>query len=128
MRTHIQGVALLLILAVALWGAVTLAGPALGDAFGDDGAVVAESAEDVVDLATGETDVEPELPLTPEDIFTIQWQLALEGFLDLEEDLDSLMGPTTRAAMTEAKLAYGLAQASDRQLMERLALIVDSAE
>ena len=121
MRNHIQGVVLLLILAAALWGTAKLAGPAFSDAIGDDGAVVAESTEDTVDLATADDGVEPDLPLTAADIFTIQWQLAVEGFLDLDSDLDGLMGPDTRDAMTEAKTAYGIPFASDRDLMAHLA-------
>lgn len=119
MRNHIQGAVLLVLLAAALWGTTRLAGPILGDAFGDDGAVQAQSAEDRVELSSVADDRFDE-PLTSEEVFTIQWQLGLEGFLDVETDLDGLMGPTTRRAMQDAKVAYGMTQASDRALLEHL--------
>lgn len=118
MRNHIQGVALLILLMAALWGTVRLAGPVLSGAFGDEGAVQARVAEDRVDLSTD--DAEPEEPLSPEEVFTIQWRLAAEGFLDVETDLDGIMGPRTRAAMQEAKTAFGLGAVSDRALLEHL--------
>lgn len=119
MRTHIQGLALLLLLAVTIWGTAQLAGPALGDAFGDDGAVVAESAEDEVDLSLG-IDDQPDEALTETEVGTTQWLLHLQGFLDSPDDIDGILGPGTRQAMQEAKGAYGFPQASDRTLLEHL--------
>ena len=119
MRTHFQGVALLLFLTVTLWGVAKMAGPALGDAFGDEGAVVAESAEDEVDLSLG-TDDEPDEPLDEVEIGTMQWLLVLQGFLASDDDIDGLMGPTTREAMQAAKEAFGLPAGSDRALLTYL--------
>ena len=65
-------------------------------------------------------DAEPEEPLSPEEVLTIQSRLAIEGFLDLETDVDGLMGPRTRTAMQEAKTAFGLGAVSDRALHEHL--------
>ncbi len=127
MRNHIQGVVLLLILAAALWASSKLAVPALSDAFGDNGAVVAESNEDVVDLSTGSESVQPETPLTPEDVFTIQWHLALGGFLEAE-DIDGILGKDTRNAMTAAKAAFGIPLASDRNLMAHLLELAAAAD
>lgn len=118
MRNHIQGVALLVLLMAALWGTVRLAGPVLSEAFGDEGAVQARVAEDRVDLAIEAA--EPAKPLTDEEVFTIQWLLAVHGFLDVETDLDGLMGPTTRGAMHDAKAAFGLGAVGDRVLFDHL--------
>lgn len=118
MRTHIQGLALLLILAAVLWGTAELAGPALGDAFGDDGALVAESPEDEVDLSAG-FDEEPD-ELTDIEVGTVQWLLWLQGFLESEADIDGVLGNDTRRAMQDAKGAFDFAGASDRALLEYL--------
>ena len=44
MKSHIQGLFILLGVAIALLALANIAAPVLGDAFGEDGAIVAESA------------------------------------------------------------------------------------
>ena len=58
MRFHIQGLFVLLGVGIALLVMARIAAPVLDDAFGEDGAIVAESsdAEDSVDLAAAETE------------------------------------------------------------------------
>ena len=46
MKSHIQGLFILLGVAIALLALANIAAPVLGDAFGEDGAIVAESAAD----------------------------------------------------------------------------------
>ena len=118
MRTHIQGFALLALLIAAIWGVVQLASPALGDAFGEDGALQAESSgddEDTVDLTSG---AEPAAPLTFEEIQRLQFNLFRDGFFDSLDAVDGQMGPNTRAAMAAAATAWGLDEPSDRALYE----------
>ena len=119
MRTHIQGLVLLLLLAVTIWGTAKLAGPALGDAFGDEGAVVAESSTDEVDLSLGADSV-PDTPLDDIEVGTVQWLLVLQGFLAGPDDIDGILGTGTRQAMQEAKGAFGFPGGSDRALLEYL--------
>ena len=55
MRSHIQGLFLLLIVGIALLGMVGYAAPVVKEALGEDGALQAESApEDATDLAATE--------------------------------------------------------------------------
>ena len=72
MRTHLQGITLLALLLAAVWGAVQLASPALSSALGEDGAVVAESSDDRIDLTA---DSEPEAPLTDPEKLRLQFNL-----------------------------------------------------
>ena len=76
MRFHIQGLFVLLGVGIALLVMARIAAPVLDDAFGEDGAIVAESsdAEDSVDLAAAETEVD--LPLTGDEVAVLQADLS----------------------------------------------------
>ncbi len=116
MRTHIQGFALLGLLLVALWGMTKLAAPTLSEAFGENGAVVAESAEDHVELTIDAETVEAEL--TDEELVRLQFQLALAGFLDVTTDVDGTWGPVTRGAIADAAEQWGLDDPTDREILD----------
>jgi hypothetical protein len=113
MRTHLQGIALLGLLAAALWGMTRLAAPALSQAFGDDGALVADGG-DVVDLVVDEI---PEEPLDDEERARLQFHLVLEGFLDDVSQVDGIIGERTRSAIAEAAAAWGLDDPTDREFL-----------
>ena len=67
MKSHIQGLFILLGVGIALMVLANIAAPVVGNAFGEDGAIVAESAaEDVVDLAAAEQEIV--VPLTGEEV------------------------------------------------------------
>lgn len=120
MRTHIQGFALLALLIAAIWGAARLASPALSEAFGEDGALQAESREDTVDLTT---DAVPDAPLSFEEVTRLQFNLLRAGFFEDLSAVDGYLGVNTRAKMGEAALAWGLGDPSDRELYEHAELI-----
>jgi peptidoglycan hydrolase-like protein with peptidoglycan-binding domain len=115
MRNHVQGLGLLLVLALAIWGTAHFAAPTVGDAFSKNGAVRAESkdsTEEVIDLSS-------DAELTTDELYNLQWYLTIEGYDTL--GLDGLMGPGTRAAIDQAKADYGLPTgASPRDLLEFL--------
>ena len=115
MRNHVQGFGLMLVLAVAIWGTARFAAPAVGDAFGQDGAVRAESkdlTDDVVDLSS-------DTELTSDELHGLQWYLTIEGYDT--NGIDGVMGSGTRAAIDLAKADYGLpTSASPRDLFEFL--------
>lgn len=115
MRIHIQGFALLALLLAAIWGAVQLASPALEDAFGDEGALQAESSEDTVDLTV---DAVPDTPLNFEEIFRLQFNLVRAGYFEELDAVDGYLGANTRAKMEEAADDWGLDEPSDRELYE----------
>jgi hypothetical protein len=126
MRTHIQGFALLGLLLAALWGMTRLAAPTLSEAFGENGAVVAESAEDHVELTIETETVDPEL--TDEELTRLQFQLALAGFLDVNTDVDGLWGAVTRGAIADAAAEWGLDDPTDREILDYTdQLFADSA-
>lgn len=112
MRNHVQGLGLLVVLALAAWGTARLAAPAVGDAFGDDD--TASTTEDVIELSAGDD----ETPLTAEEVFGLQWYLELDGYET--GGVDGLMGPGTRAAIANAKADHGLVTVSDRALFDFL--------
>ena len=115
MRTHLQGIALLGFLVAALWGVARLASPTLREAFGEDGAVVAQSGEDTVDLVR---DTVADTPLTPEQLTRLQFNLLRAGFLEELAQVDGTWGPTTRGAMEQAAQAWGLDRPSDREMFD----------
>ena len=121
MSTHVQGVALLILLAAALWGAAKLAGPVFEEALGDEGAIIARSPDDESDnLRVGEFLENAEAPLTFDELSTLQWLLGVEGFLDPDSDVDGLLGPITETAITRAKATFAIPTASDRVLLSLL--------
>jgi hypothetical protein len=120
MRTHLQGITLLALLLAAVWGAVQLASPALSSALGEDGAVVAESSDDRIDLTA---DSEPEAPLTDPEKLRLQFNLLRGGFFEDINAVDGYIGPGTRKAMAEAAQAWGLDAPSDRELFDHTELL-----
>ncbi|MEQ8839856.1 MAG: hypothetical protein RIB98_02670 [Acidimicrobiales bacterium] len=114
MRTHLQGIALLGFLVVALWGLTKMVSPALSDALDEDGALQAESG-DVVDLVVGAESVEA--PLDDEERARLQFHLVVAGFLDDPSQVDGIIGTQTRAAMAEAADEWGLTDPSDREFL-----------
>ncbi len=114
MRTHFQGFALLILLVAAIWGAARLASPTLSDAFGEDGAVNAES-EDRVNLVV---DSEDSAPLTAAERERLQFQLLRGGFLENPADVDGIFGDKTRDAIQTAADAWGLESPSYRQVLD----------
>ena len=114
MRTHLQGIALLGLLVAALWGMTRLAGPALGDALGEDGALQADSG-DVVDLVVGSENLDA--PLEGPERERLQFHLVLWGYLDDVSAVDGIIGPGTRAAMAEAATDWGLDEPTDREFL-----------
>ena len=121
MDTHIRGVALLILLVAALWGAAKLAGPVFDEALGDEGAIIARSPDEAGDsLRIGESLEDVEAPLTFDELSTLQWLLGVEGFLDPDSDVDGLLGPITEAAITRAKATFAIPTASHRVLLSLL--------
>lgn len=114
MRTHIQGIALLGLLVAALWGMTRLASPALSEAFGDDGAVVADSG-DVVDLVVGSETLDA--ALNEEERARLQFHLLVGGFFDDVSQVDGIIGDGTRAKMAEASIRWGLNEPTDREFL-----------
>ena len=125
MRSHIQGLFVLLGVAIAVLVLARIAAPVLGDAFGEDGAIVAESADvdDVVDLASAETEVD--LPLTGDEVALLQG-----GLLDLGFDpgpVDGILGNGTAGAIDEAIVQYQLdTNATDRDVLEYVTSLLDA--
>jgi hypothetical protein len=116
MRNHFQGIFLLGLLLAALWGMTRLASPTLSDAFGEDGAVMADSGdEDTIELTVeaGTGDAE----LDSEELARLQFELLLGGFLTEQSDIDGLMGDQTRAAIEAAAEKWGLTNPTDREVL-----------
>ena len=117
MRYHVQGVFILLIVAIGLLFTARVAAPVLSDALGEEGAIVAEGSEadDDADLVS---DGAPEdEPLTGEEVAQIQADLTALG-LD-PGPVDGIMGPSTRQAIDTAIVQYQLdVTASDRAVFD----------
>jgi hypothetical protein len=116
MRTHFQGIAILGLLLVSLWGATKLASPALSEAFGEDGAVSAESLEDTVNLVVNRTTLDAEL--NKEELERLQFQLLRAGFLNSIADVDGYHGDNTAAAVQAAATEWGVLEPTDRRILE----------
>jgi hypothetical protein len=114
MRTHLQGFALLGLLVLALWGLTRLASPALSEAFGEDGAIQADSG-DVVDLVVGGETLDA--PLDDDERARLQFHLVVWGYLGDISEVDGIIGPGTRAAMAEAASDWGLDEPTDREFL-----------
>jgi peptidoglycan hydrolase-like protein with peptidoglycan-binding domain len=125
MRSHIQGVFILLIVGIALMGTARIAAPVVKEALGDEGAIVAESAdvEDVVDLSISLT--EPDAPLDSDEVGVLQLYLTDLGFDP--GPVDGLMGANTRSALIGAITEYQLAEnSSDRAVFAFVGSLVDA--
>ena len=119
MRTHLQGTFLLIVLLLVFWGMLTWAVPILDDAvFGDDGAIVGRAPLEVDDPADPERDLEEDRPLDGNEVADLQGALTQLGYSP--GPIDGIMGELTRQAVDEAKADIGLAEASDRKLLETL--------
>ena len=117
MRYHIQGVFILLIVFIGVLFTARVAAPVLSDAFGDEGAIVAESAEvdEAADLTSAEA--EEDLPLTGEEVGQIQADLTALGFDP--GPVDGIMGSSTQGAIDTAIVQYQLdVAASNRAVYE----------
>lgn len=121
MGTHIQGVALLIVLLGALWGASRLAAPTISEAISDEGAIIARSPDPTASTTPEDGSLSPsDEPLNFDEITNLQWLLGIEGYLSLDTDIDGVYGPITRAAVTQAKEALDIPSASDRVLLSLL--------
>ena len=123
MRYHIQGVFILLIVCIAVLFTARIAAPVLSDAFGDEGAIVAKSAEvdEDADLPVSEED----LPLSGEEVGQIQADLKALGFNP--GPVDGIMGDTTQGAIDVAIVQYQLdVAASNREVYDYLRSLADA--
>ena len=119
MRTHLQGTFLLIVLLLIFWWALSWAVPVLDSAvFGEDGAIVARARPEVDDPADSDRAREQNLPLDGNEVAELQGALTQLGFNP--GPIDGIMGELTRQATSEAKTTVGLAEASDRRLLETL--------
>ena len=106
MRYHIQGVFILLIAFIGILFTARVAAPVLSDAFGDEGAIVAESAEVDEDADLTSAEAEEDLPLTGEEVGQIQADLTALGFDP--GPIDGIMGSSTQGAIDTAIVQYQL--------------------
>ena len=123
MKSHIQGLFILLGVAIALLALANIAAPVLGDAFGEDGAIVAESAVD--DGADPTVEAAIEVPLDGEEVALLQANLTDLGFDP--GPVDGILGNGTRSAISEAIVEYQLdVGASDREVLEYTQSLIDA--
>ena len=93
MRQHTQGLVLLIVMLVALWITLDLAGPVLDDALsGDDSALHAETIDVVEPDEQGDLPV----PLTPDEVLELQAVLTEAGYDP--GPIDGVMGSATQSA------------------------------
>lgn len=124
MRTHLQGTFLLIVLLLAFWWMLGWAVPVLDDAvFGTDGAIVARARLEVDDPSADRDQPQNE-PLDGNEVAELQSALTQLGFNP--GPIDGIMGELTRQAVGEAKTDLGLAEASDRKLLETLAAALEA--
>ena len=123
MKSHIQGLFILLGVGITLLALANIAAPVLGDAFGEDGAIVAESAaDDGADPAAEEAIV---VPLDGEEVALLQANLTDLGFDP--GPVDGILGNGTRSAIGEAIVEYQLdVGASDREVLEYTQSLIDA--
>lgn len=118
MRNHIQGIFLIILLLGAIWGLSVLAGPALSDAFGDNGAVSAESGDDEDQIELTVAGESLDVALEAEERTQLQFLLLRAGFLTDLEDVDGIFGPKTDEAIELAIAEWGLDDPTDREVLE----------
>ena len=125
MRYHVQGVFILLIAAIGLLFTARIAAPVLSDAFGDEGAIVAESAEVDEDADLTSAEAEEDLPLTGEEVGQIQADLTALGFDP--GPVDGIMGGSTQGAIDAAIVQYQLdVAASNREVYDYVRALADA--
>ncbi len=123
MRAHLQGTFLLIVLLLVFWGMLNWAVPILDDAvFGDDGAIVARAPLEV-DEPT-ERGLEEDRPLAGNEVADLQGALTQLGYSP--GPIDGILGELTRQAVDEAKADVGLAEQSDRKLLETLTAALEA--
>ncbi len=123
MHSHIQGLFLLLIVAIALITATRFAAPVVEEAFGPDGALVAVPVDEDTSVEQKESDD----PLTGDEVLVIQGHLHRLGFDP--GVIDGLNGPNTATAIDEAIAQYRMqADADDRDVLEYLQALVDALD
>ena len=119
MRIHIKGVALLAAVSLLLLGIANWASPVLHEAMGSEGAIQATSSPGP---DPGSVDAEADLPLSSDEIADLQ--AILESINYDVGGSDGIMGPKTKAAITQVKLDLKLAAGTtDRKLLERLTVL-----
>ncbi len=122
MHSHLQGVFLLLVVAIGLLTAARIAAPVLSDALGDEGAIVATGSDE-----TEEVEKVVREPLTGDEILLIQGYLTRLGHDPGE--IDGYHGPKTRAAIAAAVEQYRMpANSSDRDVFEYLQSLVEALQ
>lgn len=125
MRYHIQGIFLLLIVLIAVLFTARMAAPVLSDALGDEGAIVAESAEVTPDADLAAGAAEEDLPLTGEEVGQIQTDLTTLGFDP--GAVDGIMGDATQNAIDAAIVQYQLdVTASNRAVFDYVRSLADA--
>jgi len=118
-RIHIKGVAILAAVFLLLLGISNWASPVLHEALGSEGAIQATSSPDP---EPGSAAAIAELPLSPDEIADLQ--AILESINYDVGGIDGIMGPKTRAVITQVKLDLKLAAGTtDRKLLERLTVL-----
>ena len=119
MRIHLQGTLLLIVLLLVFWWTLGWAVPVLDSALlGEDGAIVARAPLEVDDPAGADRTLVRDEPLDGNEVAALQGALTLLGYKP--GPIDGIMGELTRQAIDEAKEDVGLAEASDRRLLETL--------
>ena len=119
MRTHLQGTFLLIVLLLAFWWMLSWAVPILDSALlGDDGAIVARAPLEVADPADADRAAQRDEALDGNEVADLQAALIQLGYSP--GPIDGILGELTRQAIDEAKSDVGLAEESDRRLLETL--------
>ena len=119
MRIHLQGTFLLIVLLLVFWWTLGWAVPVLDSALlGEDGAIVARAPSEVDDPARADRALQRDEPLDGNEVAELQGALTQLGYDP--GPIDGIMGELTRQAIDEAKEDVGLAEASDRRLLETL--------
>lgn len=127
MRAHMQGAIILVALGFVLLALLAISNPILSDAFGENGAIVAESSEETDSSDEGE-EIDPlAVPLNGEEVAQLQADLAA-----LEFDpgpVDGILGDGTRGAIDQAIDAYQLdTESTDRQVFQYVSALVDGLD
>lgn len=121
MHAHLQGLFLLLILAILALLIGRAAGPTLGRFFEEDGAIYAEAGED-------EEPTSPdEVPLTGDEVARLQRHLTTLGFEP--GPVDGIAGEQTDKAIAAAINEYQLAvTTTDRQLLDYASSLISALD
>jgi len=122
MHAHLQGLILLVSLAILGLLVSRMAGPSLSGFFDEDGAVYAEPADE----ETAEDAVE-EVPLTGDEVARLQRHLTTLGFDP--GPVDGIPGDQTDTAVDDALAEYLLAvTTTDRELLDYLDSLISALD